>query len=341
MGACDMIVLFPERKKGRSSAGAGQCGQCRRCTAGQWRGGQLKGRVHGRVGSSAGRGPVQGRSTAGCRVQGRRQVRGREEMQGQVQNAKLGSSNIPPCCSQMTFHTLGWQDKVETFSRVNPRVVAARVRHTFRQRDSRPDQSHIDRWPLLPSIAAASDTLTGWRRHCLTAGLQPGSSFDEDFHQSVMTGLSDLLEFPSAAGACDAPFTFSELQQALSLSRCTESAVGPDGLPNALFKGAFSWWQAALVRPFNLILQPDNSGSSALLCPFSNMATPRCKTIYRPVSLALCRFKMLEHLVHGWIAVHISNQLHPSQGGFRWGADTTDMVFHPHECRLRRHQEGV
>ena len=67
---------------------------------------------------------------------------------------------------------------------------------------------------------------------------------------------------------------------------------------------------------------PHNSRSSALLCSFSNMATPRCQTIYRPVSLALCCFKMLEHLVHGWIAVHISNQLHPSQGGFMWRVDT-------------------
>ena len=31
-----------------------------------------------------------------------------QEMQEQVQNAKLGRSNIPPCCSQMTFHFLGW-----------------------------------------------------------------------------------------------------------------------------------------------------------------------------------------------------------------------------------------
>ena len=43
---------------------------------------------------------------------------------------------------------------------------------------------------------------------------------------------------------------------------------------------------------------------------------------YRPISLASCAFKVLEHLVHARIAPHISPQLDVSQGGFRRGADT-------------------
>ena len=45
------------------------------------------------------------------------------------------------------------------------------------------------------------------------------------------------------------------------------------------------------------------------LSPFSSKVTHRC-----------C-FKVLEHLTHTRIAPLINQQLHPSQGGFRWGAD--------------------
>ena len=41
---------------------------------------------------------------------------------------------------------------------------------------------------------------------------------------------------------------------------------------------------------------------------------------YRPISLASCCFKVLEHMVSR-IAPCISPQLHHCQGGFRWGAD--------------------
>ena len=58
-----------------------------------------------------------------------------------------------------------------------------------------------------------------------------------------------------------------------------------------------------------------------------------------PVSLACCCFKLLEHLAHARIAVHMSNQLHPSQGGLWWVRSCdggflrrclADAVFHPH-----------
>ena len=42
---------------------------------------------------------------------------------------------------------------------------------------------------------------------------------------------------------------------------------------------------------------------------------------YRPISLASCCFKVLQHIVHSRIAPCISQQLHHCQGGFRWGAD--------------------
>ena len=39
------------------------------------------------------------------------------------------------------------------------------------------------------------------------------------------------------------------------------------------------------------------------------------------VSLASCCLKILEHLIHMRVALFINQQLRPSQGGFRWGAD--------------------
>ena len=47
---------------------------------------------------------------------------------------------------------------------------------------------------------------------------------------------------------------------------------------------------------------------------------------YRPISLASCFFKLLEHLVHSRISPRISPQLDESQGGFRKGADFLDLV---------------
>ena len=69
--------------------------------------GSLKGGVQCRAGLGQGAGSrVGGRFVVGSRsVAGRRCKM--QEMQEQVHNAKLGRSNIAPCCSQMTFHFLG------------------------------------------------------------------------------------------------------------------------------------------------------------------------------------------------------------------------------------------
>ena len=57
------------------------------------------------------------------------------------------------------------------------------------------------------------------------------------------------------------------------------------------------------------------------IVPVFKRGDPTLPNNYRPIFLASCFFKVLEHLVHSRIASHITPQLDVSQGGFRWGAD--------------------
>ena len=164
--------------------------------------------------------------------------------------------------------------------RLEPDVsaAAARVRNIFRQRHSRRHQAHNFRWPHLPSTSATPLAC------CDSTPSQP-----EDFHWLVVTGFSDLLEPPRAAGASDTPVSFSELRQ--GLSRCAESSVV--GYSTLSCIGPVSLSIVVLIFICGDPSMPDN---------------------HRPVSLACCCLKCLERVVHAWIAVHFSNLVDPSGG---------------------------
>ena len=87
-----------------------------------------------------------------------------------------------------------WQDRVANLSRVNPRAAAREVRHTFRQGQSRRDQTHCVRWP------EGQDPLEQWRQHFMSVGSRTSSSFDPSFHADVMRRFADLCALPPVSG---------------------------------------------------------------------------------------------------------------------------------------------
>ena len=112
---------------------------------------------------------------------------------------------------------------------------------------------------------------------------------------------------PLDAGLFYDPFTSSELRRALS--RCVESAVGLDSFPYFLFKVFFPWWQDALVKLFNLALAWGTVPSlwkHSVVVPIFKQGNPSIPDNFRPVSLASCCFKVLEHLIHMRIALFIN-----------------------------------
>ena len=131
-----------------------------------------------------------------------------------------------------------------------------------------------------------------------------------------------VVSSPTSPGLFDASFSSSESRHALT--QCVDSAVGLDGLTYSLFKANFPWWQEAILSFLNLTLAwgvVPSLWKHSIVVPVFKRGDPSDPHNYRPISLASCFFKLLEHLVHSRISPHISPQLDESQGGFRWGAD--------------------
>ena len=87
-----------------------------------------------------------------------------------------------------------WQDRVANLSRVNPRAAASAVLHTFRQGQSRRDQTHCVRWPQ------GQDPLEQWRQHFMSVGVRSSSQFDSSFHAEITRRFADLPALPPVAG---------------------------------------------------------------------------------------------------------------------------------------------
>ena len=216
-----------------------------------------------------------------------------------------------------------WQENLTSLSRVNPRAAASRVREMF-SGQSRRDHTHLVRWPQFSSSEPSrTDIVEQWRQHFVSVGSQSSGVFDEDFHDEVTRRFSALCAGPhDTGGQFDGPFSVAELVGALS--RCAESAVGGDGLPYSLFKVALPWWRSALLNRFNLCLSWNDVPTMwkhSVIVPVFKTGDHSVLGNYRPISLASCCFKVLEHMVHSRIAPCISPQLHHCQGGSRWGAD--------------------
>ena len=84
-----------------------------------------------------------------------------------------------------------------------------------------------------------------------------------------------------------------------------DSAVGLDGLPYSLLKLYFPWWQDALLAFFNLVFSwsvVPTVWKRSIIVPVFKRGDPTLPNNYRPISLASCFFKVLEHLVHSRIA---------------------------------------
>ena len=203
-------------------------------------------------------------------------------------------------------------------SRGNPRAAATRIRQTFHGH-SRKDKSLAVRWPQLTSLEPSqSDMLDQWRQHFITVGAQVGGSFNENFFKSTMRRFTALSEAPIMAHLT------SHFLLQIFARPCAESAVGANGLPYSLFKVEFPWWQTALLRLYYLALSWGTIPSlwkHSIVIPCLKQSDPTVTGNFCPISLASCCFEVLEHLIHDRIVSHVSQQLHNSQGRFRWGAD--------------------
>ena len=156
--------------------------------------------------------------------------------------------------------------------------------------------------------------MDNWRRHIASVGAS-SSSFRLDFHAVDSAPFITVRSvFAEGSWLFDAPFSASEVRHALTL--CSDSAAGLDGLPYSL--------PNALLAFFNLVFSwsvVPTVWKRSIIVPVFKRGDPTLPNNYRPISLASCFFKVLEHLVHSRIAPHIVLQLDKSQDGFRWSAD--------------------
>ena len=206
-------------------------------------------------------------------------------------------------------------------------AISCHIRHTFcGPAHSRGDQSDHVRWSFDGnSCISQQEVLDNWRRHFASVGASSSSlgSFGEDFHAVVSARFLTVRSVcAQGSGLFDAPFSASEVRHALTF--CSDSTVGLDGLPHSLLKLNFPWWQDALLAFFNLVFSwsvVPTVWKRSIIVPVFKRGDPTLPNNYRPISLASCFFKILEHLVHSRIAPHIIPQLDDSQSGFCWGAD--------------------
>ena len=213
-----------------------------------------------------------------------------------------------------------WQDCVSTLSLSNPRQAASAVRRAF-QGTNRDVSSQV-RWPASSHPLPVEESLAHWRDHFATVGASSDASYDEDFFRFIGRRFAEISSSCRSTGIFDALFTHSALRRALS--HCIDSAVGLDGLPYSLFKVNFPWWQDAILNFYNLVFSwsaVPTLWKRSVIVPVFKRGDPSQATNYRPISLASCCFKVLEHMVLSRIGPHICPQLDESQGGFRWGAD--------------------
>ena len=184
------------------------------------------------------------------------------------------------------------------------------------------DVSSQVRWPASSHPLPVEESLAHWKDHFDTVGASSDASHDEDFFRFIGRRFAEISSSCGSTGIFDALFTHSELPRALS--HCIDSAVGLDGLPYSLFKVNFPWWQDAILNFHNLVFSwsaVPTLWKRSVIVPVFKTVDPSQATNCRPISLASCCFKVLEHMVLSRIGRHICPQLDESQGGFRWGAD--------------------
>ena len=201
-----------------------------------------------------------------------------------------------------------WQDCVSTLSLSNPRQAASAVRRAF-QGTNRDVSSQV-RWPASSHPLPVEESLAHWRDHFATVGASPDASYDEDFFRLTGRRFAEISSSCRSAGIFDALFTHSELRRAHS--HCIDSAVGLDSLPYSLFKVNFPWWQDAILNFFNLVFSwsaVPTLWKRSVIVPVFKRGDPSQATNYRPISLASCFFKVLEHMVLSRIGPHICPQL--------------------------------
>ena len=171
-----------------------------------------------------------------------------------------------------------------------------------------------DRCSVVSQDVTTSIWSGGRSSHLQNLRSQSSSVFDEDFHEEQ---FSALFSGPhDTGGQFDGPFSVAELVG--SLSRCAESAVEGDGLPCSFFKVALPWWRSALLNLFNLCLSWNDVPTMwkhSVIVPVFKTGDHSVPGNYRPISLASCCFKVLEHM-----ALHLA-AVAPMPGRF------------PMECR--------
>ena len=122
----------------------------------------------------------------------------------------------------------------------------------------------------------------------------------------------------------DSRFTGADLDSAIQHLR-TNSAAGPDLVPNKLIKLFGSHARAALLQLFNLVLRSGHwpaDWSEGLIVPIFKPGGNRTAiNDYRPITLLSCVGKLLESMVNARLAAWAErlSLISEEQGGFRRG----------------------
>ena len=179
-----------------------------------------------------------------------------------------------------------WQEQVAQLRHRDPRVCADRIRSCFRQLQQR----------LVPHESVE------WGSNSTPLGTCRRSSTTSRKSLRAKMASSTLLS--------------QSLRFVWALGQCSDSAT-------SVFQANLDWWRRIMLDFFNLVFAWNAvpPGSPARLFQSSNTEIAQILTIYRPISVASCAFKVFEHLIHGRIAPHILPRPDEAQGGFRWGAD--------------------
>ena len=160
------------------------------------------------------------------------------------------------------------------------------------------------------------------REHFRTCCHVDPSSFDADFLSSAESAVHAALARARSSAHASVPFSAGELQHALT--SCSDSAVGPDGLPYKAFSVALPWWQSAILDFFCLVQYlcvVPRIWLRSVVVPIWKSGSWHAVDNYRPISLACCALKLFERLVLQRIQPFLGPRLDRAQAGFVLGAD--------------------
>ncbi|XP_066255908.1 uncharacterized protein [Euwallacea similis] len=147
--------------------------------------------------------------------------------------------------------------------------------------------------------------------------------------QTQIAVVSEQKHLPFS-NEINARFTIQELVYALS--KCKNSAAGPDNLPYIFLKDISDSCRRKLLELYNKIwtnhLFPDSWRESIIFPLRKNESSPPTEKSFRPISLSCAMSKLLERMINKRLTWYLETNalLNPYQSGFRPHRSTMDNL---------------